>query len=300
MSTAPYDIIVMGDINLDWACPGNLSFRFTRLVSNGIIEWRQIDEVPGGSGLNFANFARQAGFHPLLLGKVGRDSAGEYLQRWLADNDIAGGVSFCPASTGKAFIVRDQRDIRFLVNNTPNANSRLSEQDIEHHVQAIQGAKVLYISGYCIMDLEAPRLKATQRAIQLAHQSPSTLLLFDVVPHHIYKILSFKQFRSLTGRIDILVSEVATMRRFLRLGNRRENITPYLVDETIEHLKPHYPAFILRYGASGCDNQVIWNGKDLIFEDTHHSQAGDKRGYGDKLTIRSLIDVYGIRTHEAG
>jgi sugar/nucleoside kinase (ribokinase family) len=299
MSTTPYDIVVMGDINLDWACPGNLSFTFTSLISNGIIEWRQIAEVPGGSGLNFASFARQAGFHPLLLGKLGRDPAGEFLQRWLDDNCLNEGISFCPASTGKAFIVRDQQDIRFLVNNTPNANSWLSEQDVEQHTQAIQNAKFLYISGYCIMDLEALRLKATQRAIQLAHQSQSTLIIFDVVPHHIYNILSFEHFRSLTGKIHILVSEVATIRRFLGLGDRSERITSLLVDETIEQLKPYYPAFILRYGPSGCDQQAIWNGKDLIFEDTHHSQASDKRGYGDQLTIRSLMDVYGIRPDDA-
>jgi sugar/nucleoside kinase (ribokinase family) len=292
-----YDMVVMGDINLDWYSKGELSYPFSNLVQNGVIEWRPIDELPGGSGLNFARFAHQAGYRSMLLGKIGDDPAGEFIRQQLQEYGLeTEGITVAShQSTGKAFIARDKNGIRFLVNNTPNANRALSVPDVEQHTQVLKSCQVLYVSGYCLMEPKAPRTKATLRAMELAH-GKSVTVVFDVVPHQFYKIYNFSQFQDLTTNVDILISEVPTMRRFLEMGNRSEIITHSVVEETIERLAELYNRFILRFGPSGCDEQVIWDAQtdNLIWEETKHDKFQDKRGYGDRLAIKVLKDVFEI------
>lgn len=290
-----YDMVVMGDINLDWRGRKTLSFPFSELVVNGIIEWTPIDELPGGSGLNFARFAHEEGYKPLLLGKVGNDPAGEFIREWLQQCGLESGILTATSlGTGKAFIVRDKNGIRFLVNNEPNANQALSVSDVEQYADVIVSCHILYISGYCTMYPEAPRKLATEKAIELARTGPKTCIVFDVVPHQFYRIYTFSQFRDLTSEVDILISEVATMRRFLGMGYKDETLARYEAEETAEKLAEFYNHFILRFGPSGCDEQVVWNAQSqkLIWEETGHNQTSDKRGYGDRLAIRAIREVF--------
>src|SRR5262245_53242822 len=142
MKTVP-DIVVMGDINLDWVAIGNLPFPFTDLKANGVITWSPIHELPGGSSLNFARFASEEGYRPMLLGKVGNDLAGRFLEESLADSGIDLRVTRDPSlGTGKAMIVRDKNDIRFLVNNRENANHALSVVDVETNRSVIESCRI--------------------------------------------------------------------------------------------------------------------------------------------------------------
>lgn len=291
---ANYDIVVMGDINLDWVCRGDLAYTFASLASNGVIEWREIDELPGGSGLNFANFARRDGYRTFLIGKLGQDPAGDFLGRWLEANQLAEGVCTSTLRTGKAFIARDKNDVRFLVNNKPNSNGDLSIEDVNQFADIISRAQVLYISGYCVMNPKDPRTRATRRALEVARRGGQTRIIFDVVPHQIYNIYSFDEFKELLGRVDILISEVATVRRFLGLGDKHETITKSMVEEALRLLKDHYPAAILRFGPSGCDYQAICDGEQVVFEETGHAQAQDKRGHGDRMALRAFRSTFGI------
>ncbi len=291
-----YDCVVLGDINLDWYSTNLLSFAFSELVTNGVIEWTSIDELPGGSGLNYADFAKQMGYTTFLLGKIGDDVAGQFICDGLQKNGIELGLSKDPVlTTGKAFIVRDKNDIRFLVNNMPNANQSLSISDVEKYADIISNAQMLYVSGYCLMTSDVPRIEATLKAFEMAHQS-QTQIIFDVVPHEIYKIYDFDKFRELTNKVDIFISDVSTMRRFLKLGDRSEQVTQLLAEETAELLHQEgYDKFMLRLGPSGIDFQGNWDysqSPQAIWWETEHSRLEDKRGYGDKLAIKALRDIY--------
>ncbi len=294
-----YDLIIMGDINLDWVVRGKLPFHFGELTVNGRIEWMPIDKKPGGSGLNFARFARQMGYRPLLLGKVGDDFEGEFIILQLEQEELAAGVvRDSQVPTGLALIARDSHGIRFLVNNPSNANQYLSAQDVRRFQAEIEGCRVLYVSGYCFMHPDQPRTAATHEAMRIAAQAKAHIV-FDVVPHEFYRIEpynDFPKFRRLTRDVSVLISEVATIRRFLHLGDRTETITNPLVEEAVEYLKPHFERFILRWGPSGCDYQVIWDAPTQreIWEETGHDLAEDKRGFGDRLALKVLKDVYNI------
>ncbi len=295
----PADIVVLGDINLDWAVRGHLPFRFPDLKENGVLTWAPIEEVPGGSGLLVASVARDAGCEVLLLGAVGQDLAGRLLREWLERRGIPSAIRIDPAlPTGRAFIARDAADVRLLVNQDGNANAALDAAHVDGEAGRIAGCRVLYISGYCVKDRQAPRFTATLHAMAAAarNREQRPLVVFDVVPHRIYEIYSWREFRGITEPVDLLISEVATVRRFLGLGSRAETIDTAMALETLERLKPLYRGAILRFGPSGCDREVIWNRATdaVVCRDTHHDAAADKRGFGDRLTIDALRDYFGV------
>ena len=294
------DIVVLGDINLDWVVSGHLPFRFSELQENGVITWAPIEELPGGSGLNFAWLARKAGYSSVLLAKTGADAAARFLRAWLQEAGIVFPVPEDPSSdTGRAFLVRDGSDIRLLVNNLDNANHKLGTSDVEPHLEDIESCRVLYISGYCVMDDTAPRFRATGRALEIAcaqRTSGIPIVVFDVVPHRIYEKYTFDIFKLLTKHVQIVISEVATIRRFLGLGSRLEVVDRVIAEETLKYLKPHYRQCILRWGPSGCDEQLLWDGttERLKWEETGHKSANDKRAFGDVLAMRALQTFFEV------
>lgn len=298
--TAEPDVVVLGDVNLDWSVTDHLPFSFSDLAENGVITWAGIDEVPGGSGLNFAVFAQEAGCRPLLIGRVGDDPAGAFLRTRLADRGIAAALATDrEAGTGRAFIVRDKRDVRLLVNNRGNANDSLRESDIDEHARAIRSCRVLYVSGFCIKEQAAPRHRAALRAMEHAGSSrarPKPVVVFDVVPHRLYEIYSFEQFRTITRHVDVLISEVATMRRFLALGSHDEHVDRSMAEETAGRLGSCFRRLILRFGPSGCDEQLLLDAdRDrLSHEQTGHDAMKDKRGFGDFLAVRALKEFFEV------
>ena len=150
--------------------------------------------------------------------------------------------------------------------------------------------------------LEGKYGKATQKAMEHAKSSSldtKPVIVFDVVPHRIYDIYSFAEFLNVTKNVDILVSEVATIRRFLGIGTKSEVIDESLAQETLEKISDYYDRLILRFGPSGCDKQILWNKKsnEYYFEnETGHVflNPDKQRGFGDKLTLIALNDFFRI------
>jgi sugar/nucleoside kinase (ribokinase family) len=297
---SPYTVISMGDVNLDYVVGNSLPFKFSGLVENGIIWWDEINEIPGGSGLNFCVFAQKEGYHSLLLSKVGRDTAGLFITDWLKAKTISFASHWeTDMPTGTAIIMRDSADIRLLINNKQNANQLLSLDDVEEHKDDIASCQVLYVSGYCISDVTTPRFQATLKAMEYAKQvnTPNApVTVFDVVPHRIYEKMTFDEFLSYTKNVDILISEVSTMRRFLNLGSKSETVARNMAEETLTKTAAYYDRIILRFGPTGCDQQVLWDKHTNIHahNETGHKTAHDKRGFGDILTIRSLRDFFHV------
>jgi sugar/nucleoside kinase (ribokinase family) len=293
-----YDLVVLGDINLDYVVSQNLSLAFSNLTKNGVVCWDEINEIPGGSGLNFCVFAENFGYRSLLLAKIGDDDAGVFIEKWLKQKKISLPLhSRVQSPTGKAIILRDSSDIRLLINNKQNANHLLALDDIDQNSTAIKSSSVLYISGYAISELDVPRYKATLRAMECARSSHKCpVIVFDVVPHRIYEKISFDEFRKQTQNVDILVSEVATIRRFLQLGTKSEIIDDAMAKDTAKQFSHYYGRLILRYGDSGCDNQILVDKSNGRFccEQTGHALAKDKRGFGDKLTIKALREFFDV------
>ncbi len=292
------DIVVLGDVNMDYVVARNLSFPLSSVAENGMIYWEDIDEIPGGTGLNFCAFAAQAGYRCLLLGKAGNDLAGSAIAAWLSARGIAVPRHWTTtAPTGKALILRDSAGIRLVINNRHNANHALSVADVEEDREALASCRVAYVSGYCISDLGTARHSAALRAMALAKSGARpAAVVFDVVPHRIYEQLSFERFRECTRDVDILISEVATVRRFLGLGSASEAISEDMAKDTAERITAHDPRVMLRYGPSGCDHQILADAPagSLVHQATGHGRAADKRGYGDRLALSALQHFFRV------
>lgn len=304
MQEKKYDFFVMGDINLDWYCSERLPITLSEINRNGVNIYTEISEKPGGSALNFARFSQESGFQALLFGRAGDDAACDYIEKYLEVNSIDKKIiRDSSMKTGKVFIGRDQKGVRLLVNEARNANRQLSKDDVESHVELLLSARALYISGYCFMHSDAPRLDATNRAMEIAGDSDIKIIL-DVVPHEFYKYYK-GDFWQLTEKVYILISEVPTIRRYISKketgswGDKNEVVSHELAMETAMKLKEDFACqnFILRYGFSGCDHQIVCsssNGIQTRVGEVNHNSANDTRGLGDKLAISALIEVFDI------
>jgi sugar/nucleoside kinase (ribokinase family) len=291
-----HDIVVLGDVNMDCCVTENLQFAFSSLTQNGCIAWHPINERPGGTGLNFAVEAQRFGYCPLLVGRIGNDYAGHCLREYLSNLNLSKGIyvdSFAP--TGRSIIVRDLNDVRLLVDNGRNANRSLTEGDVEVYSEEIINAQILYISGYCIKDPEAPRLRAVRKAVDIA-MSGNVIIAFDVVPHKIYSTYTLSELHEIIPRIDILISEVATMRRFLGIGCSSEILCEDICAQTLEIIKNKYSRCILRWGQSGLDCELLWDRtKDItIRRSNDHAGESDKRGFGDRVAIDAFTTIFGL------
>lgn len=158
---------------------------------------------------------------------------------------------------------------------------------------------MVYISGYCLMDRTAPRFDATTtilRELAAAKRGGPPFVVFDVVPHRLYDRLSLEEFLALSRGVEVLISEAATMRRFLGLGSRDELVDDTLAEEALRALKALFPRLVLRFGPSGCDDELLWDGttERAMRRATGHSQATDRRGFGDRLALDALSRVFGI------
>ena len=297
-----YDFFVMGDINLDWYCPEWLPIALTEIDQNGINIYSPIEERPGGSALNFAVFLREKGFYPLLFGKSGEDTAIEFIKKFLLSKGIDFKIINDPAwATGKVFIGRDKNGVRFLINERRNANHQLDEASLTKNADLLRASRMLYISGYCFMYHDSKRTNATLKAIEIASESDVSIVL-DVVPHQFYKYYK-GDFWQLISNMYLFISEVATVRRYIgkretgEWGDKHEQIDEEVAMQTAEILrnKYGYQNFILRYGPTGCDNQIVCSpskGITISGRNLHSKKIEDTRGLGDKLAIDALINFF--------
>lgn len=293
-----FDLVVLGDVNMDYVVARSLPFSLSSVLENGLICWEDIEELPGGSGLNFCAFAAEAGYSSLMLGKVGTDSAGLTITDWLAAHGVGVPRRWTDASpTGKAIIMRDSAGIRLVVNNRDNANHSLSVADIEENAPALMSCLVVYVSGYCVSQPAMPRYRATLHAMASASSAAERpTVVFDVVPHRIYEQLSFDQFLECTRHAGIVISDVASMRRYLGLGSASEVIDEAMARETAESIARYYPRMMLRYGPSGCDHEILMDAAvgSLVHRSTGHRGIADKRGYGDRLALTALRSFFHV------
>lgn len=293
-----FDITVFGDINLDSHTAANLDFAWTDLDQNGRTVLAEVRDEPGGSGLNFARFAMQGGRKVNLVGVVGDDYAGRSIIESLRGEGMDNQVRVAAGlSTGRCLIARDSSDIRLLINTALNANHDLGMDDLEQAAEALRDSRVVYVSGFCVRNRTDRRSRTCIRLMQMIAELPSPpVLVFDVVPHRIYETYPVDEFLEITRHAGLLVSEVATLRRFFGLGDRHEKVGLEEVEATLEAASRHFPRLVLRYGPSGCDEELLWDGTRGLRRHCHtgHDACLDKRGFGDRLMVRHMAEFFAL------
>jgi ribokinase len=148
------NILVVGSLNTD------LVVRGPRFPEPGeTISGEDLQVIPGGKGANQAVAAARLGANVSMLGRVGKDSFGNFLLKNLKSNHVDSQfVQRDDASTGTAIIVVDSNGQNSIV-LSPGANGKVSPADVEN-------ASFLH-HDLLLLQLEIPTptvLSAAQRA----------------------------------------------------------------------------------------------------------------------------------------
>jgi sugar/nucleoside kinase (ribokinase family) len=133
----------------------------------------------GGCAANVAVALSKLGVDSRVVGKVGRDSFGDFVISTLAEHGID--VSFIGRSetmgTAKTVIVPVAGDDRRYI-HTVGANADLTGRDFAH--AAMAGIDVVYLGGYLVLPGLLPR--AVVELFETAHHASARTLLDVVLP----------------------------------------------------------------------------------------------------------------------
>lgn len=159
------DIVVIGSLNLD------IVARVDRFPGAGeTVHSNSIERYPGGKGANQAVAAARLGSRVRMIGRVGRDDAGDVLKHALAANGVdISGVLPSDVSTGTALITTDANGENSIV-VADGANGQLSPEDIDHARDQIAGAAMV------LTQLEVP-FATVSRIAELCREHGVPLML---------------------------------------------------------------------------------------------------------------------------
>jgi ribokinase len=157
------NIIVIGSLNAD------LVVRAPRFPQPGeTIRGEDLHIIPGGKGANQAVAAARLGVNVAMLGRVGRDTFGDFLIDNLKQNHVnASFVRRDEAATGTAIIVVDSDGQNSIV-LSPGANGKLTPEDVDH--------ASFPAGGLLLLQLEIP-IPTVLRAAQRAKEKDVRVLL---------------------------------------------------------------------------------------------------------------------------
>jgi len=243
--------VVVGDVFVD--CVGHLSTpQVTGLLRDPDADLHAFAPVAmeiGGAGVQFAVAARAAGFEPVtLIGKVGGagdgrpDEPGERARRFLMAHGVvpmlaveAGGAS------GRALILYTPPDRRIMISD-PLANTTLQASDIGPEMEtAAREAAFVYVSGFVLLQ---PGRHAAAMCILAAGRAGGATTALDLVPHDIYRYLTYERLRDrLGGIIDWLVVELPAACRLL--GHARGDAGTPPAGEVLGALACDFPSVAL-------------------------------------------------------
>jgi len=293
----PISICIIGDIMLDVV---------TYLNTNDLTEVRDLKRVAntinvfaGGTGAMFALSAADEGLRKIhLIAKVGADPkfrdhpdiaallAIEQLQKSQVDVLVALDPT---CQTGVAMITYLRNGERILVADK-GANGSFNKADISTIMrETVTSADVLFVSGYSL--LEPEQAKATLYLMEEARHY-ERLVVLDVVPHSIYTIINNVAFRQLTKPVNVIISEVNTMKRLFFSGKESSPESDIPIIVVAQCLLENYEAVILRPDMM---YQYVIDRSGIIEEGSTGFEAiklSMHRGYSERLTAKLLLRYY--------
>lgn len=252
--------------------------------------------MAGGTGVIAALGASKQGFFPVsLIGKVGTissngqpDTAGKFIIDVLRNEN----VQMCLSKddqhpTGTTMITYFSEDARLLVADR-GANDSFTMKDVSPYLlEIIAQSDILFVSGFMLV--ESVQAQAVIRLMKEA-RSHHKLVILDVVPHSIYKFVDSPTFGEYTKFVNVLISEIATVRRLFSSIESYDLQTQ--VDEIAENLLKDYDAVILRPSNL---YQYVYDKQGFVFGGPTGYNDKDQegqRGYLDLAAIQLIKEHY--------
>ncbi len=276
-------VFIIGDLNVDISIRDLMNRDFNK-------------KRVGGTAFNAAIAFKETGCTPILFGKIGKDQDGELIASELRKTEIQSllGTS-SDKPTGVAYLYGSEI-------GPDGPKNSANDYDVVNLDQAlvlagVESGDVALLDGYIIYRL------GDQHAASVVERVRSTgaFIIFDVVPHLIYKTIGLEEIKKvIKGKVDLLIGEHRTFAGLLGGRLASENVTSESVRVIMEEFDVRF--LVLRYGVGNISSQEIWartspttyvrheKTTDTGYEDL---PAEKHSGFGDRLTaqlIKRLID----------
>jgi sugar/nucleoside kinase (ribokinase family) len=252
--------------------------------------------IAGGTGVIAALGASKQGFYPVsIIGKIGTrsdDGQPDTAARFIIDSLTDENIHMCFSKdnqrpTGTTMITYFSEDARLLVADR-GANDSFTMEDLSPEFLAtVARSDILLVSGFMLV--EPTQARAMMRLMEEA-RSHHRLVILDVVPHSIYKSVDGSTFREYTRFVNVLISEIATVRRLFSSLEVYDLQTQ--VDEIAADLLKNYDAVILRPSNL---YQYVYDKRGFVFGGPTGYNENDRegqRGYLDLSAIQLIQEHY--------
>jgi sugar/nucleoside kinase (ribokinase family) len=288
-------LAVIGDINVELSF--DISERTFQEITHDILLYRPITLRIGGTASNFANASLNYFDAVHVIGKVGDDLLGHHAITHLRALGISVHCGIEPqAPTGLGIQIRDAypvtpQGVRLLTIRANSANRELTVDDIMTHADIVATSNLLMLDGYCFLD--SPRREASLTAVSIA-QAHKVPIALDLVPHNAYVLYDLGALKTLLAPVDILITELATIRHFLGLNVSASILDKTSALDTVPVLQSELgnKIVLLRFGVGNLDQSMIC----VPHCEPQHSFTGysgihDTHCFGDELSARELFSV---------
>ena len=251
-------IVVLGDLNLD------ILARIRGDLTPGDETRDRITVEPGGSAGTFARTAASAGFDVTFIGAVGRDLAGDLLERSLADIGVTCKLRRVDMPSGTVLGI--ERDGERSMICSRSANDGLSSEWV--HASWPESPAHVHVSGYALLsDLQRP---AVVRALELAREVPASVSI-DPPPASLIRAFGVHAFAQ-------LLPEGAWLFPNQSEGKLLADATE--PDAVVRRLRRRFPIGAVTLGDDGA---LAWDA------DGQHRHAADRL---DAVNTTGAGDVY--------
>jgi len=276
-------IFVIGDLNVDYRLHVNED-----KVSG--------DRVPGGTAINAAIAFRDEGFTPVVLGAIGQDEHGDFLESAMERHGISASTVRISAPTGSCALVSDQGFSRRLTNADTSANAVKPIVLAEMLKRlAPQQAEPVFVASHMLV-----RQKSADCAQFFAEIARlSSRVVVDLLPHDLADRVNWLNVQTcLKGLVFLLISELRTLRG-LHAMQRDATPTPIHADWSAAFDDLGARAMALRYGRFGIEMESF--AKACEYRNTMEASSyrimpedvadPHRSGLGDRLTARLVRSV---------
>ncbi len=303
-SDPEFSALCMGDINYDFIYDRLPEDFFADLKAPGKKVLDDIRRGAGGTAINFAKGAREAGFTScVVVGVVGRDALGLEIENELARLGITPLLPRDPAEeTSIAIILRNQakKDISITLTD---ANQSLPDFVVERAKSEIEKTDVFYCSGYSLIDPN--RKENAIKMLELARDAQCIVIL-DIVVHMDSKITYEEISRTVRPKRNtrpkgVIVSEFPEIFRWFNIpfeqGAEVDAWTQHR-ESISERLREDFAVAILR--TSNYTHEAIITGHTIseLFELDYTKIARTPRrkvGYADYRTAQQVFSFLSPR-----
>jgi len=282
-------VLILGDLCID----------YTLVSETGV---NAILDIPkptiGGTAYNAAlSFQNTECTQPVVFGKVGDDPGGRLICAGLEEHGI---VSFIETTkvktTSFCFLIHEEKN-RILIKED-NIKMTTNDYDLNNFnilkkLDIISKDDFVFFAGHC---LTRCGIEHSKKLMEIAC-SMNAKILFDMVPHNMYKQISLENFISvIEDHVYLLIGELNT---FLGLMGKEQKYEP--TDEDIAAITNCFNAryIDIRFGEGNISQHILIDCREkntniLVKENSGWEKCPpeERRGFGDKLTAELFCKYF--------